>query len=261
MSSIQSVREPKNFKINDRWFIDLDEHIDVSRFNALQSELAAGIALSMQHSEPVIIGSLDAQFDPSLVEVDLFIRQNPNHPEIVRLKEQGATQQQLYDFVKFSQRTLPLGRKILLRTYKNYHAGFALKHLARINQDTPAYANFPGLRKFLEDSEIFSEIGRIIIFLTERGAEAEIHCDYADGKSRRDQYVWFNPNKAKKFFVLNENFKKQYLTGVANVFDSATWHGGDPAPHATFTIRVDGVFSSAFATKAGIKEHFSRRPR
>jgi hypothetical protein len=240
-------------KINGQWFVDLDDFVDVQRLNALHDSMALGIAKAMQYSEPVVIGSSDAQFDRRLTEVDLWIRQ---HPELLKL---GLTPTQLYDYVKFSQPTISLGRKILLRTYNNYHGGFAMKHLARLNHDTEAYRHFPDFRAFIEESKIFREIGRVIIFLTEAEVAPPIHCDYADGKSRKDQFVWFNINRAKKFFVLDENLEKQYLSGHANVFDSASWHGGDPSPHATYTIRVDGSFSSEFLEVTGLKEHFRTR--
>lgn len=255
-----SNRQPKPMKINGNWFIDLDEFIDVQRFSSMHDELSVGVAMSMQYSEPVVIGSLDAQFDSSLIEVDLWLRQNQEDPHVLAMKANGATYQQLYDYVKYSKPTLPLGRKILLRTYKNYHGGFGLKHLARLNTDQPAYKHFSSLRSFLDDSAIFKEIGRIIIFVSERGAAPEIHCDYADGQSRKDQFIWLNPNRSKKFFVLDENFEKQYLTGICNTFDSASWHGGDAAPTANYTIRVDGVFSRSFLEATNLGEHFAREP-
>jgi hypothetical protein len=168
----------------------------------------------------------------------------------------GAPRQVLYDYVKYRYPTVALGRKLLLRTYANYHGAFALKHLARMNRDTPAYRFFPGLRSFIADSGAFSEVGRVIIFLTERGAQAEVHCDYADGKSRKDQFLWLNPGRRKPFFVLDTEFRKRYLTGVCNTFDNSTWHGGDPADTATFTVRVDGKFSPEFLQRTGLTEHF-----
>jgi hypothetical protein len=251
------TREPKDLKINDKWFIDLDPYLDIERFEAMHDELAEGIARSMQHVEPVVIGSKPAQFDMSLSEVEVALQEHKDTDQrLAKLIAEGASRQVLYDYVKFAHPSVALGKKILLRTYKNYHSAFGLKHLSRMNVDMPAYQHFEGLRKFIDDSGVFREIGRIIIFLTERHALAEPHCDYADGKSRKDQFLWLNPRRAKKFYVLDTEFQKHYLTGVANTFDNATWHGGDPAEFATFTIRVDGMFSRKFLDQTGLRVHY-----
>jgi hypothetical protein len=251
-------REPKDLRMNGQWFMDLDQYVDVPGFEAIVPHIARGIAMSMQHAEPVVIGSKQAQMDMRIPEVEVVLQEQEADPIIQEMKANGATRQQLYDYVKFAHPSVALGKKILLRTYKNYHAGFAMKHLARVNQDTEAYQYFPELRQWVESCGIFAQFGRIIIFLTERGADAELHCDYADGKTRKDQFLWLNPGRKKKFFVLDTEFKKQYLTGVANTFDSASWHGGDPAETATFTIRIDGLFNAKFLAQSGLLQHFAK---
>lgn len=253
-------REPKDLRIGDRWFVDLDAHVDIQGFNDMFPLLCKGVAQSMKLAEPVVIGSRSALYTPTDTEVTIAMEDNKGVDPI--LADLMATDKvAAYEYAKYRYPTVALGRKILLRTYNNYHAGFGMKHLARLNHDTPAYANFQCLRDWLAAQSIFSEIGRIIIFLTERDARAEMHCDYADGKSRKDQFLWLNPNLTKKFFVLDTEFKKHYLTGVANTFDSASWHGGDPSPRASFTIRVDGRFSRPFLAASGLDSHFSQPVR
>lgn len=249
-------REPKELRIGDRWFVDLDEHLDVEGLEKIYPQLCLGVARALPLAEPVVIGSRDALYHQNETEISIAMEELKVADPLLQQLLAATDRQVAYDYVKFRYESISLGKKILLRTYNNYHAGFAMKHLARVNHDTQAYKFFPELRQWISDSGAFSEVGRIIIFLTERDARSEIHCDYADGRSRKDQFLWLNPGRRKKFFVLNENFEKQYLTGVSNTFDSACWHGGDPTPFATFTIRIDGKFSTAFKQKAGVETHF-----
>ncbi len=250
-------RQPKDLRINGRWYVDLDAYLDVDRLESIFPALCSGVARSMPLAEPVVIGSRDALYQQDETEVSIVLEDLKSSDEVLQQLLAGPDKRAPYEYVKFRYPSIPLGRKILLRTYKNYHAGFAMKHLERVNHDTQAYKFFPELRQWIADSGAFSEVGRIIIFLTERDARSEIHCDYADGQSRRDQFLWLNPGRRKKFFVLDTSFEKQYLSGVVNVFDSASWHGGDPSPFANFTIRVDGKFSREFKQRAGLAEHFA----
>lgn len=248
-------REPKDLRINGNWFIDLDAFFDTEKLASLHHGICRGIALSSKYVEPVVIGSKEAQYDMSIPEVQLVMQAVQEDPVMQKLKDQPFQVQ--YDYVRFAYPSVALGKKLLLRTYRNYHQGFALKHLARVNYDTPARDNFPELMQFIHSCGAFSQVGRVIIFLTERGAETEVHCDYADGKSRKDQFIWLNPQKLKKFFVLDTKLEKQYLTGMVNTFDNATWHGGDPSQTSTYSIRVDGVFDKQFLRKTGLDAHFS----
>ena len=251
-------RQPQDKRINGEWFVNLDSFVDIARFEALHSSIALGIAKSMQYAEPIVIGALPAQFDMRVAEVEQVVKQKAtSDPVLKQLIDSGATRQVIYDYVKYAHRSAALGKKILLRTYKQYHSDFGQKHLSSLNETTPAADNFPELMQFISDMSIFSEVGRVIVFLTERNAAPEIHCDYADRESRKDQFVWLSPKRGKKFFVLDTEFNKHYLTGIANTFDNATWHGGDPVPYATYSVRVDGLFTQEFLHASGLDSHFS----
>jgi hypothetical protein len=100
-------------------------------------------------------------------------------------------------------------------------------------------------------------VGRILFFINQLGSYTATHCDYADRNSLKDQFIWINVFQKKSFFVLDENWKKQYLLGEINTFDNATWHGSEPAKHSCFTIRIDGLFSDEFLTKTGLDQHYA----
>lgn len=248
------------FKIKDQWTVNLDEHFDLTTLDNIHHSLVKSIVQAEKYWEPVIIGSKYALYNQTVPEVTVY--QNGEMKEsgiLEQLKEEGLTDREIYEYTKFSYPTIGLGKKLLLRTYKNYVGMFAAKHIEAMNHDTDAYALFPELRQWIADTNVFSEIGRVMLFLTERRTCTEIHCDYADLQSRKDQFILIIPKKIKKMFVLDESFEKQYTTGVINTFDNGTWHGSDIVDTSTFSIRVDGKFTPEFLKKTGLEEHYATR--
>jgi len=258
IEQILNNRKPLPHKINDQWTINLDEFFDVDALDDMYSDLVKGIVKSKQYWEPVVIGSKYALYYNETPEVTVYQNSILKDSGIAeRLVEEGFSNDDVYEFIKFAYPTLGLGKKLLLRTYKDYVSKFNAKHLSSENFDTDAYKYFPKLKEFIDNSGAFSEIGRIMFFLTERRTCTEIHCDYADLNTRKDQFITILPRKIKKLFVLNENFEKQYTTGVINTFDNGTWHGSDIVDTSTFSIRIDGLFSQQFLKKTGLYEHFN----
>lgn len=251
------MNNTQDFKINDRYFIDLSAHVDLSALRDNYDKLIKGIVKSKNSIVPVELGRQDALLDENHIEPVLFIRRVFSKTQEYRdLLDEGFTKRQIYDYVLYKFNVKSLGEKLLLRSYDDYVAGFRNKHLAKLNTDQLCYEHFPGLRDWINKSNIFSEVGRIIIFVSEKGNYTPTHCDYQNLKSRKDQFVWINLFSKKKFFVLDSNFEKQFLTGEINTFDNASWHGSEPADYSCFSIRIDGIFSEEFLNNTGLKQHY-----
>lgn len=257
---VSENRRPLPHKINNQWTINLDLFFDINALDAMYFDLVKGIVRSKKHWEPVIIGSKYALYNREMPEVTVYQNGILKESGILdRLVEEGFSNDDIYEFTKFAYPTIGLGKKLLLRTYKDYVNMYGAKHLASKNFDTEAYQYFPQLKEFIEQSGAFSEVGRVMFFLTERRTCTETHCDYGDLKSRKDQFIIILPKKIKKLFVLDENFEKHYTTGVINTFDNGTWHGSEPVETSTFSIRVDGKFSTEFLKKTGLENHYTNK--
>jgi hypothetical protein len=247
----------QNFKINGKYSVCLDEHFDLDSLHAIFPELVKGLIQSKEYYEPIEIGNQRAILDKDHIEPKIYIKDIfSKTAEYQSLKEEGFTDIQIYDYVRFSYPVKTLGTKLLLRTYPNYSKAFGAKHIERLNKDQPAYENFPKLRKWIEDCGAFKGVGRILFFVNELGSYTPIHCDYANLDSLKDQFIWINLFQKKKFFVLDDQWNKQYIDGEINTFDNATWHGSDPAAYSCFTIRIDGLFSDDFLKKTGLDTHY-----
>lgn len=245
------------YKINDQYSINCDQYFDLNGLKDIYTELVTGLVLSKEYYEPIEIGDQRAIFSKDHIEPKLYIRDIfSKTDEYQKLIEQGFTPIQIYDYVRFKFNVKTLGTKLLLRTYPNYSKAFGAKHYARLNRDQPAYQHFPKFKQWIEDSGAFKEVGRILFFVNELGSYTPTHCDYANLNSLKDQFIWINLFEKKKFFVLDEEFNKRYITGEINTFDNATWHGSEPAKHSCFTIRIDGLFSEKFLTNTGLTNHY-----
>lgn len=110
--------------------------------------------------------------------------------------------------------------------------------------------------KWLDEQNIFSEYGRVVVFINEPGVASPIHKDWL-GETQKDQFIWLTLDSRKKFFVYDSNTQeKHYLPGQIGTFDNAGWHGSDISQFASWSIRVDGVFSDTFLNKTGMYSHF-----
>lgn len=251
------MNNTQDFKINNKYSIDLTEYVDLSGLRNNYDNLIKGLVKSKEYVVPVELGRQDALLDPAHIEPVLFIRRVfSKTPEYQQLINEGFSKRQIYDYVLYKFDVKSLGEKLLLRSYDDYVAGFRNKHLSELNSDQPCYDYFPDLKRWIESSNIFSEVGRIIIFVTEKGMYTPIHCDYQNLKSRKDQFIWINLFGKKKFYVLDSKFEKNYLTGEINTFDNASWHGSEPSDYSCFSIRIDGLFNEEFLNKTGLKDHY-----
>jgi hypothetical protein len=120
-----------------------------------------------------------------------------------------------------------------------------------------AYNNFKILVDWLNESKIFDTIGTIVIYVSPAGSSTSIHRDFEpDVNFKKSQGIWINPFNRKKFFVLDEEFNKQYFQGDVNIFELHSWHGSEVSKCDTFTIRVDGYFSEEFLNTTNLKEYY-----
>ena len=113
--------------------------------------------------------------------------------------------------------------------------------------------NFAFFYEWLNSQNIFSDFGRVSLFINYQGASGTLHHDYPDASNpNQDEFILINFNpKSKKFYLIDNNTdEKVYLTGHCNWFNTSNIHGSDPVPQACYSLRVDGLFSDAFKQRS-----------
>lgn len=118
---------------------------------------------------------------------------------------------------------------------------------------------FPSVFKFIEESEVFASLGRINFFIQEHMCPIPIHNDYPHALSgpkvgyhapAEKEFLWLNPRMIKNFYVLDDvTGVKHEIATPAAWFNGLDLHGGDPINSMTWSLRIDGKFSSKFKHK------------
>ena len=93
----------------------------------------------------------------------------------------------------------------------------------------------------------FERTGRMLIIYDDKGLEVPAHRDHLETEVCHE-FIWFRTNLTKPFYMLNhQTGEKLYVTSYSAWFDTVNqFHGSDPVPGLSFSIRVDGIFNDAF---------------
>lgn len=234
-------------------YLSIDQHVDLKNFEDIVDDIILGIAKSKYAAGPTYTGPgyLDKS-KKSVHEIYREIISDPNHPYFNVIK--NLKNWEPYNFIQYKWNTHVLNQCLILRSsglfnYQNKSNQNECKDFEIIN-------NFPKFIKWIKNLNFFSSIGRIIIFLNEPGTKVLEHRDYYDGISRKDQFLWINPLKNKKFYI-RDDFEKIYIDSIFSYFDNANIHGAEESDCSTFSIRIDGIFSENFKLKTNLKQHLN----
>jgi hypothetical protein len=129
---------------------------------------------------------------------------------------------------------------------------------ASANKDTGAYATtFAFLRPFI-NSLPFSEIGRILFFVTDHFVPTPMHGDiereFAGVTPHKQEFIWIRPKRLQKsFYVFDEVAEvKHPVQGQACWFNSYDLHAAPASDVLTWSLRIDGKFTEAFRKELGL---------
>ena len=105
---------------------------------------------------------------------------------------------------------------------------------------------FPELMEWIYHKTPFIHVGRIMFFNTTHYLHSDMHYDRRDNwNDGRHHFIWFNPFKMKKFFLV-DGYEKIYVDSKAVFFDMQYIHGADPSTFSTYSLRIDGQLSEEF---------------
>jgi len=109
---------------------------------------------------------------------------------------------------------------------------------------------FPETVRFLE-SLPFEEIGRAVIFGLQPNDHAPLHRDTEPGEALAvAQSISLCPRANKRFYLQNDEKDEPLVVGArAYWFNDMDYHGVLADPFFRYSIRVDGVFAPGFAER------------
>lgn len=144
------------------------------------------------------------------------------------------------------------GLAVSLRFPKNPKSAWYTLGESKNWYETESYKNFPELIKWINNSNIFTETGRILFFIQLIGTQTPPHIDMDLSKApleyqKRTEFIWLtDPNNPKQLLV---NGKP---AGNFAWFDNFKTHETLPTTTTKFSLRIDGKFTEEFKKKLGI---------
>lgn len=250
-------------KINDQWWIDLDPYVDVESLLKDYDKFCWAIGKNYKYIMCATHGA-NCLYDKKYLDLGNLLYLDPaKQSEEFRELTKDMNQRNLRLFYIHYFKTRPMNYNLILRGNRDKDVDYTKKHLPENAVSYPAARHFNFFWEWLENQNVFTSIGRTVLFLSESkdpigsAASNHVHRDYADGKSYKDQFIWIRFDPAKKFFVYDtENKTKNYVTSNVCVFDNSAWHGVEDPNQPCFSLRVDGTFTDEFLEKTNLKQHF-----
>lgn len=243
------------YLINNNPFVDFEPHIDLSfleqhlpylNYSVVKSSVLARPSwyYSASFLEPNKVGLADVL--PSYTNDKL---QDYEFLQDLKDCDQLGSWLRYQEDISYGQQSISI----------YYTLEYLKKHLQDQRVGTQAVEYFDLFFKWLESQCIFNEFGRVVIFPNEPYTKTPIHQDYPDGMTRKDEFIWINLDRRKKFFVYDEaTNEKHYVNSRICTFDNASYHGCDNVEFATWSLRVDGVFADEFLHKTGLYNHYRK---
>jgi hypothetical protein len=134
-----------------------------------------------------------------------------------------------------------------------------------IRERTPIQQHFPNVVKWVEnllDTNVISQIGRVIFFLCDHNGLAFEHRDL-DARNgvfennyytnHRHEFIHIRYRTKRGFYIWDpETQNKFYINSNAAFWNDEDWHGGDYSNEQEYGMRIDCVFTDEFRKKIGV---------
>jgi hypothetical protein len=250
-------------------FIDLEKYVDVRALEALDEEIALGLAhvpLEVTGGSHKTMGIVP----PSLAN-DPYV----DYGQVIR----GFSREEFARFVALSdepeafdldaqvdyafgeEQEFPLSRRQVLYLKFRYGVYFPWQVFYEMipNLDWEDKSNFEG-KDFTDEARRhfpklvefvkslpFRGIGRCNILGLEANHHGTVHQDGDADDPEAEHFVTLCPRKNKRLFLWDEERKKKtFVVSRAYWFNDHGYHGVEADPFFRYSIRVDGVFEPAF---------------
>jgi Rieske 2Fe-2S family protein len=263
-----------------RPFLPLDDVLDLSALDAIDAEVARGIA----HVETTYTGGTlkwmgvvapwameDAYLDAMHVieglpdeEIEVLFSL-ADDPTVFRIEDRARYRfgdETDHPFNRAQERWLAYRHRVYFPWKVCYHLlendRWEDKHSgAGKTFGDEAREVFPETVRYLEALP-FTEIGRAVVFGLQPNDHAPLHRDSEPGQALQvAQSISLCPRADKRFFLQNRPDDPPHVVDArAYWFNDMDYHGVLPDPYFRYSIRVDGTFVPGFVE--GLRDRVSR---
>jgi hypothetical protein len=257
--------------INGRPFVDLESRFDTSGFDEMDDEICFALAHvqpsytggshktmgivppSLADDPYVDYGQVIRAFDAEEFRAFIALSDTPYEFDVERRHE--------YEFGE--EREHPLSRKQMLFLKYKHRVYFPWKVFYELIPGTYWDEKSSGQGKdFTREAKVrmpktvawvkklpFQEIGRCILLGLEANDHGTVHRDGDPAEKKTvDHFITFCPRGNKRLYLWDEEARsKTFAPSRVYWFNDSDYHGVEADPFFRYSIRVDGVFETAFA--------------
>ena len=239
--------------INNRLYIDLKDLVDVQGFDSLHPEICRGIStaqhLAVNGLQTINDGTIrphaQGRYVKPLYEIYSIWK---NLPEDNPLKIAGKDldYNQLTTYLKFA-----FGAYDLYCIYKILDVDFQEVGVGEMGK------HFPNLVKWILNFKtlgIFRSIHSATLMVLEAGGIPWEHCDPEPARvGEIAEFIHIKTDLDRPFYMVDSPPNNRlYINTRVAWWDETDWHGGEPIDRPTYTLRINGRFTTEFKNLMGV---------
>ena len=257
--------------INNIPYFNMEQYVDMDAFDKMQPEIFQGFALAREHAKEGTWMAPGFTFDdmsyqpywkPIYKAMEEFKALPVDDPIYV-----AGMKLMPNNFQDFKQRNLfTRYLKIAMGAYDPYIYYYLWEEGSWDDRTaprklTPEAEYFPTVVKWVESmvGTIFEDIGRVIFFHLEHDGLPFEHrdLDARNGvnvvKPHRNEFIHIRPDTRNQFYLWDPETKcKTGINARAAWWNDVDWHGGNRVMAQTYSLRIDGKFTTDFRKTLGI---------
>lgn len=234
---------------NKEPFLYFDSYIEDIDWKKLHDEVCYGISQSHWHKKFVSSGVHEEWKELEIATKFQQLAEILDDDQIEIFKKFKTTDERIKFLTALTDVAHPFWLIFLRWNRRIESTGIYNKSVSEDCVWTEDALYFPYLKSIIEKMP-FESIGRILIFMTESNNQTVPHFDVPTQQHREekpnDDFIWFKTkDNSKNIFVYDEITKEKFYPehGKRFVwFNEMDYHGTDPVPHFSFSIRIDGKF-------------------
>lgn len=238
---------------NKKPFIYLDNHITAPDWNKLHSEVCLGIAKSNWNKKFVSSG---VHTDWRKDEITPYMMEYEKHLDPYSKSlflRCVSTDEKIKFLTAFGPVPHPFWGLFIRNNKRVERTGIRNKSVGADCEWTENARYFPTLVDFIKKMP-FTEIGRVMLFMTEANNQTVPHYDGMHQDERpNDDFVWFTTKEGtKNIYVMDSETKQRIYADQKSKFvwfNEMDYHGTEPVGNFSFSIRIDGKFNPELREK------------
>lgn len=239
----------KGLGVNKKPFLYLDEYCPTIDWSRLHADISRGLANCQWVKRFVSAGVHPAYRDKEISTYTVNKLFSNDYERSIFESFSGRETEKRIKFAALTTTGLHPFWSCFIRLNRVVDVtGISNKHKSSDSDWTENAQHFPELLSLIEQMP-FSEIGRVMCFITEPHNETVPHFDDSLVAPPRpnDDFIYFSTLKSdhKKIYVMDgETMERHYPESDKNFlwFNEMDYHGTDSCSRLTFTVRIEGVF-------------------